>query len=149
MTKVFNSSLELGLRALMVLTKASRPLSTNEILYYDFITTYGAYFGISDYNLHGNSRYSFGEIAARRTSIKYALKRCGIDGFAIPIYSARLGFQYKISQRGTGLIESLDSNYKDEYIQALSVALELYSTLSERKLLALIKEKSLIESPED
>lgn len=143
MLKIYNSPLEITVRILMILVSVNEPMAFDRILYYDFITNYGKEFKISESNLHGDSPFNGEEIAARRRSFRYALKKAVLEGLITPVYSAKAGFAYNPSEEGLRLIEQLGSSYKHEYMTTISKVVKTFNKLSAHELLVLIKTTSI------
>ena len=66
MSEIFNSSLEISLRMLIILNTVQSRLSVDRIAALDFISIYGKDFGVSEYNLHGDNDYRFSEYTSKR-----------------------------------------------------------------------------------
>ena len=84
MTGVFNTSFEVSLRILIILHIAKTRLSVDRITALDFIAIYGRDFGASDFNLHGNNEYRFGEYTAKREIIMQAVKELVLRAYVLP-----------------------------------------------------------------
>ena len=74
MSEIFNSSLEISLRMLIILNTVQSRLSVDRIAALDFISIYGKDFGVSEYNLHGDNDYRFSEYTSKREIVSQALK---------------------------------------------------------------------------
>lgn len=61
MNNLYNTSIELATRTLLLLSIDKYPKTIDRILALDFITTYSKHFDITSKNLHGDNIYSFGE----------------------------------------------------------------------------------------
>ena len=96
MAKLFNSSFELSLRILLLLSiSEDEGMTIDGVLAYDFITIYNRYFGLSETSLHGENDFGFSEFANRRDLIKEALKVLVLDGM-ITVLRKEDGFHYSI-----------------------------------------------------
>ena len=73
MRTVFNSTFEVSLRILLLLSESGDAgLSIDRIAAYDFITIYSRYFDLSDRVLHGENEFGYSEIASRRNKAQTA-----------------------------------------------------------------------------
>lgn len=141
MTKIFNSVFEMQLRILLLLSQSKRPFSKEEIVDYDFITVYGADFGIGDDNLHGENRLKYGEFASRHELAWIALKQLVVDGAVLVV--TKDGFTYKISPEGMKHINALESAYAVDYRETARKVLQKYINYSEEDLDRIINEKTV------
>ena len=85
MTKIFNSTFENALRLVLLLDTFKTPQTLDMLYAVDFISVYGADFGISDTNLNGDNHYKFSEFASRREVVRLALKEMVLQGFIVPL----------------------------------------------------------------
>ncbi|XKU94755.1 ABC-three component system middle component 2 [Lactobacillus acidophilus] len=109
-TKLFNGKFELALRILLILGQRESA-SLDQLLAFDFITTYASSFHLSKDNLH---------------------KLLGIN------YSDQNGYEYCLTALGRSIEEQLDDQYAIEYRKFLSNVIEKYSQFSSKKLMKLI-----------
>jgi hypothetical protein len=114
MSRVFNTSFELSLRVLILLSVIDRPSSADGLAAMDFITTYGKSFQISDTNLNGDNDLKFSEYTSRRTLIKAALVDLFRKGMIMPSDTSE-GFKYEITERGREHVLLLDGEYACQY----------------------------------
>ena len=147
MTRLFNSSFEMQLRILLLLSECKEPLTTDKIVCLDFITIYGAEFGISNRNLHGKNRYKFSELPSRRELVQYALKELVLKNFVVPDFSD--GFRYRISEDGFAYAFSLESSYAIQYLKTAKKTLESYYAYKEHEMIRMIQDKSVVSLRED
>ena len=100
MNEIFNSSFETGLRVLLILSSIHPKAATiDRIAAYDFITIYGKDFGISESNLHGDSKFNFSELAYKRASCNKGTKEFILNGL-ISINYTEEGFTYFLNEKG-------------------------------------------------
>ena len=59
--QVFNTEFEVSLRILCILANTNEELSFEQLLYFDFISTYAKEFGFAKYNIQGDSNYKITE----------------------------------------------------------------------------------------
>lgn len=145
MNKLFNTSFESGLRSLLVLyTVRPKQLTIDRIAAYDFITLYSHSFGITEYNLHGNSIFNFSELASKRARCSDGVKEFVLNGL-IYIKRTNSGISYGLSDLGLKYIESLTSDYTIQYLRINALVHEKYKGLSDEDLLQMINKKAIQE----
>lgn len=142
MSKIFNSSLEISLRMLIILNTVQSRLSVDRIAALDFISIYGKDFGVSAYNLHGDNDYRFSEYTSKREIVSQALKELVLGGYIIP-HCNKSGFNYSISSNGTMFCESLNDQYAEDYADIVKKANSLFLEYSDRKLIRSINEYAI------
>lgn len=142
MTKIFNTTFEISMRLLLMLSVDKNMSRTiDNLVLADFITNYSKEFGIADSNLHGDSEFRFAEITARRTIAREAIKSLVLDRL-VDVQSDNDGFRYTISALGIDLCKSLSSDYAQEYLSYAKKVNEYMKEKSEAELLAIISKKS-------
>lgn len=141
MNNLFNTTFEISIRVLLLLSKYHQPISFERILVTDFITTYGCDFEISDTNLNGDNSYRFSEFIARRELIQRAIKKLVLQGLIQPSKD-NLGFVYELSNDGKQLIPKFVSVYAEKYIQTANNTVEYLQGKSETELLKEINKRS-------
>ena len=114
MSRVFNTTFELSLRILILLSVINSPSPADRLAALDFITTYGKSFQISDTNLNGDNDLRFSEYASRRTLVKASLVDLFRKGMIIPSDTSE-GFKYEINERGCEHVLLLDGEYACQY----------------------------------
>ena len=142
MSNLLNTPFETGLRTLMLLY-GIKPSSANldKIAFFDFFTIYGKMFEVSDKNLHGKSNFALSEYSAKKKLVEIGIKDFILRGF-IEIEISKKGFEYYINNEGIKYIDSIESDYKKQYIKTLEVVKSKYDDYSEIKLMRLIHEKA-------
>ena len=125
MNRFFNTPFEMELRILMLLMHSPfDSLNRDQLVCYDFICCYGKDYGVTDFNLHGDSSYKFGEIASRKELVDMAIKELVLSGLINAVMDK--GFKYEINDNGIRYINSLDNTYGDNYMKAAEEAFEKY-----------------------
>lgn len=145
MSQIFNSPFEVSLRMLIILNTVQSRLSIERIAALDFITIYGKDFGVSEYNLHGNNDYRFGEYPSRREMISKAIKELVLRGYIIP-HCNKSGFNYSISKNGKIFCKSLNDKYAEDFTDIAKKANLQYLEYSDRKLVRFINEYAVTRS---
>lgn len=134
MSNVFNTPFENGLRILLILyTVNNRQISITRIISYDFISTYGRNFGLTERNLHGSTPFSFSEFSARRELCTQGIKLFVLKGLIKPNQTVN-GFLYSLTAEGKQYVDSLNSDYKTQYLDAVKHVINKYGRLSDEKL---------------
>lgn len=117
---IFNSSVELTLRALLVLSHFS-DLNIDQIAIIDFKATYGKYFGNSEYNLHGDNEFGLQEYGLRRQKISNYIKKGVLQGIITYREFDKKGFLYSLSVDGKSIVNNFprEDLYFKEYNSTL------------------------------
>lgn len=131
MDKLFNSTFENSLRLLILLDEYDLPKSLDMLYAVDFMTLYGASFGITDQNLNGDNEYKFSVFASHRESIQEALKALVLNGTAQAV-SYNEGLAYIITPEGEDFCQSPSSTYAKEYRKAAQAVIKAVGKRSER-----------------
>ncbi|AGX41922.1 ABC-three component system middle component 2 [Clostridium saccharobutylicum] len=142
MSKVFNSTLEISLRILLILyADGNNGKNLDSIVTADFITIYAKDFGVSNTNLHGNNEFSFAEYATRRSQVQDAIKYLVIDRLISVCYQDD-GFHYTISELGKQLCSSMTTEYSKTYLMTAYKTIDFMRNSDERKLITLISKEA-------
>ena len=142
MAKLFNSSFELSLRIMLLLSESGvAGMTIDRILAYDFIAIYSRFFGLSETSLHGNNDFGFSEFATRRNLIQNALKSLVLGGM---VYVLRKddGFHYSINKNGKAFCSKLTVEYATAYSILAKKVMEKYDSMNEVELLSVINKES-------
>jgi len=142
MTKLFNSTFEVSLRALLLLSQtADANMTIDRIVAYDFISLYSRHFDLAEINLHGDNEYGFSELSARRTVMQAALKELVLDGLAKAI-RRKDGFCYEITDTGTAFCQKQVTDYANTYRRLASATHKKFKTMTEVEIMAIISQKA-------
>lgn len=142
MNKLFNSTLEISLRILLILyADGNKGRNLDSIVTADFITIYAKDFGVSDTNLHGNNEFSFAEYATRRSQAQDAIKSLLIDRL-ISVCALDDGFHYTISELGKQLCSSMTTEYSKTYLITAYKTIDFMRNKNEQKLITLISKEA-------
>ena len=145
MNEIFNSSFETGLRVLLVLSSIQPKTATiDRIAAYVFITIYGRDFGVSHINLHGDSNFNFSELASKRASCNEGIKEFVLNGL-ISINRTQEGFTYFLNDNGKKYVESLSSDYANQYLEIIQKVHKKFAGISDEGIINLINKKAIKE----
>lgn len=142
MTKLFNSTFEVSLRTLLLLSQTTDAnMTLDRLVAYDFISLYGRHFDLADINLHGDNEYGFSELFARRTVMQAALKELVLDGLVKAIRRSD-GFCYEITDIGATFCKKQTTDYAVAYRRLAKATYEKYNGMTEVELMAVISRKA-------
>lgn len=142
MTKLFNSTFEVSLRALLLLSQtADVNMTIDRIVAYDFISLYSRHFDLAEVNLHGDNEYGFSELSARRTVMQAALKELVLDGLA-RASRRKDGFCYEITETGVAFCQKQTTDYANTYRRLASATHKKFKTMTEVEIMAIISQKA-------
>ena len=142
MTKLFNSTFEVSLRALLLLSQTDDVnMTIDRIVAYDFISLYSRHFDLADVNLHGDNEYGFSELPARRTVMQEALKELVLDGL-VSASRRKDGFCYEITETGAAFCQKQTTDYANTYRRLASATHKKFKTMTEVEIMAIISQKA-------
>src|SRR5699024_5085378 len=136
-TKLFNGKFELALRILLILGQIESA-SLDQLLAFDFITTYASSFNLFKDNLHGDNAFNYSQIASRRVMMNKGISLLRMYNLLGINYSEQNGYEYCLTVLGRSIENQLDDQYAIEYRQVLSNVMGKYSRFSSKKLMKLI-----------
>jgi len=143
MNELFNTVFETELRLLILLSiNSGADMTAEKLTSMDFIALYGASFGITETNLHGDGDYKFSEVAVRRDLTQKALRELVRRGF-IKVENTPAGFAYTIAETGNAFCKDLNDEYANEYREALIQIRRATEAMSERDLASFINRHSV------
>ena len=144
MTELFNSTFEVSLRALLILSQTSdMNMTIDRLVAYDFISLYSRYFDLAETNLHGDNEYGFSELSARRTVMQAALKDLVLDGL-VKATRRKYGFCYEITETGTAFCKKQTTGYAETYRQLVKATHQKYKEMTEVQIMTVISQKATI-----
>jgi len=133
---LFNSTFEVSLRALLLLSQTTDvSVTLDRLVAYDFIALYGRHFGLADTNLHGDNEYGFSELPARRAVMQASLKELVLDGL-VNAARRRDGFCYEITDAGVAFCQKQKTDYARVYRQLASATHRKYKGMTEVDIMA-------------
>lgn len=143
-TKLFNSRFEIGLRVLLILGE-QKLLSVDQLLAFDFITTYASSFNLEKDNLHGDSAFNYSEIANRRQMINKGISLLRMYSLVDLNCSNQNGYEYSLTDLGNKIEKQLDDQYAIRYRKILSKVINKYYGFSSKELMHLINSNLMKE----
>ena len=133
MPKLFNTSFEVSLRILLILSAVKpRSITIDRIAAYDLMAVYGRDFGIAEQNLHGENQFSFSEFSAKREQLNGALKSLLLDDFAAGL-----------NERGREFVKSMQSEYAAAYMETVKKTHRMLGKTSDASLLSKITRQAM------
>ena len=143
MTKsIFNSSFEIELRVLLLLSAArKKAFAIERIVALDFIICYAANFQMPYLNLQGDNQYMFAELASRRERIRDAIKSLVTQGL-IEV-SLDQGYVFNITDEGNSFVRKLKSEYAVQYKKIAADAIKQFKSYSDLNLDRMINESAV------
>ncbi|PFC48142.1 hypothetical protein CN300_04400 [Bacillus thuringiensis] len=129
---VFNTPIEVGLRALIILNQLSaRSMDLNELVIYDYMITHSNDVDDSTESLHPSTPYRSGEIIIKRKVMQEGINLM-YSRELLDIEYTKNGVYYKSNELTLYFIKHLVSNYAQDVIQnanRISKQFENYSEI--------------------
>lgn len=143
MNRLFNTSFENGLRVLLILnTLSPTAVTVDRIAAYDFMSIYGADFGITDTNLHGVNSFNFCELPTKRAIISAGIKEMALNGMIL-VNNTKNGFTYAINETGKSFIKSIDDEYSEQYAETIQKLNQKYSAKTDLEITTIINKTAV------
>ena len=144
MPKLFNTSFEVSLRILLILSAVKpRSITIDRIAAYDLMAVYGRDFGIAEQNLHGENQFSFSELPAKREQLNGALRSLVLDGF-ISVAPSPGGFLFGLNERGRDFARSMQSEYAETYVETVKKTHRMLGKTSDASLLSKVTNQAMV-----
>lgn len=118
-------------------------MTIDRLTAYDFITIYGCEFGVSEKNLHGINNYSFSEFTFKRVTCSEGVKSFVLDGLIFVTQSEKKGYLYSLSPTGRRYVETLESDYKDQYVETLTTVHSEFRQIPDAELIKTINQAAI------
>ena len=127
---IFNSSFEIELRVLLLLSAAKKKaFAVERIVALDFIVCYAGNFQMPYLNPQGDNQHMFAELASRRERIKDSIRSLVTQGL-IEV-SLDQGYVFAISDTGNSFVRKLKSEYAVQYKKIAADAIKQFKTYSD------------------
>ena len=139
---VFNSTFEMELRVLLLLSAAKkRAFSVERIVSLDFIVCYAGNFQLPYLNPQGDNQYMFSELASRRERIQEAVKSLVVQGLLD--VGLDNGYFFSITETGSKYIKKLKSEYAVQYKTIAADAIKKFKDYSDLQLDRMINDSAV------
>ena len=125
---------------MLLRTHQASKLTEMRLLALDFIATFGRSFHISRSSLHGESPFNLAELPARKSLVHKAIKYL-VTHDLVEVVDTRSGFFFAINDAGEKLTHKLDSRYANEYLAAIRIAEQKYSTHTDEELMVIVQKQ--------
>jgi hypothetical protein len=139
---VFNSTFEMELRVLLLMSAAKKKAYTIErIVSLDFIVCYAGYFQLPYLNPQGDNQYMFSELASRRERLQEAVKGLVVQG----LLNVEMdnGYAFSITDAGSKYIRKLKSEYALQYKAIAADAIKRFKDYSDLQLDHMINDSAV------
>ena len=138
MEKVFNTTFEVSLRLMLLLSVAEgTPMTVDRIAAYDVMTIYSRIFGLSEEVLHGNNEFGLSEFASRRNKTQAALRELVLNG-SVKAITSNKGFCYQITPAGKGIADKMVTQYATDYKRLATITAAGFRGKSDADVLAVV-----------
>jgi len=137
----FNSAVETGLKALVVLAEAyprSYPLET--LVIFDYLLVHSGDVDQSTTSLHPPTPMRSGELVVRRELVEAGLRLYSSRGLLQTEYNAN-GIEYAATEDSAPFLQSLDAGYVKELRSAAVWLVQSFGTASPQSLRKLVDER--------
>ena len=115
-SSVFNSVYETSMRLVLLLFAFDAPLSSEELFVFDFVSTYGKEFGLTDVSLNGDSEFTLSKATLRRKRVVEAVSYLVRNGY-ITLIAEGNETKYELTERGNEFYKKISqSGYSEKYI---------------------------------
>lgn len=139
---VFNSTFEMELRVLLLLSAAKKKaFSVERIVSLDFIVCYAGSFQLPYLNPQGDNQYMFSELASRRERIQEAVKSLVVQGLLD--VGLDNGYVFSITETGSKYIKKLKSEYAVQYKTIAADAIKRFKDYSDLQLDRMINDSAV------
>ncbi len=139
---VFNSTFEMELRVLLLLSAAKKKaFSVERIVSLDFIICYAGNFQLPYLNPQGDNQYMFSELASRRERIQEAVKSLVVQGLLD--VGLDNGYVFSITDTGSKYIKKLKSEYAVQYKTIAADAIKRFKDYSDLQLDRMINDSAV------
>ena len=123
-------------------TLSPTAVTVDRIAAYDFMSIYGADFGITDTNLHGVNSFNFCELPTKRAIISAGIKEMALNGMIL-VNNTKNGFTYAINETGKSFIKSIDDEYSEQYAETIQKLNQKYSAKTDLEITTIINKTAV------
>lgn len=108
--RVFNTSVEIGVRILVILNESRKALDLQQLIYYDFLVLHYGDVSTEHTSLHPSNPLHSTEFIVKRKVIQEAIKLVARKGLLSVIYS-NTGILYQANDNTSKFLEYFESSY--------------------------------------
>ena len=142
MQKLFNSTFEVSLRLMLLLSVTGDvPMTVDRIAAYDVMTIYSRDFGLSEEVLHGDNEFGLSEFASRRNKTQIALRDLVLNG-SVKALTSNKGFSYQITPVGKSVAENMVTQYATDYKRLAKITAARYRSMKDEDIMTVINTTS-------
>ena len=142
MQKLFNSTFEVSLRLMLLLSVTGEvPMTVDRIAAYDVMTIYSRDFGLSEEVLHVDNEFGLSEFASRRNKTQIALRELVLNG-SVKALTSDKGFFYQITPAGKGVAENMVTQYATDYKRLAKITAARYRSMKDEDIMVVINTTS-------
>lgn len=136
---VFNTPIEIGLRALIILNELSQEsIDLNRLVIYDYLVTHSSDFNKEVNSLHPPSPHRSGELIIKRKVMQEGINLM-YSRDLIDIEYTKDGIYYKANQLSSYFINYLDSAYALNLMKCSRVVIQKFNQYSDKELNSFVK----------
>ena len=125
---------ECEIRFLILLKNSESLMSEYAMVAIDYMATFGADFGISEYNLNGDNVYRDSEFIARKQMVPIAIKDLVLRGLVS--VDGTDGFKYRISDKGLATVSKINGAYSEAYSEMVNKVLDKNRNRTEKDIVS-------------
>ncbi len=113
---MLNSSLEFGLRALVILCRLGNgSFDTDDLLVYDYVLTNSGDFSTQHPSIHISTSYKYSKLYTKREAMKKGIDFLSYRGLIDVVYDEK-GIMYKSNKYSIYFLDNISSIYKTKLI---------------------------------
>ena len=127
---------ECEIRFLILLKNSEVLMSEYELVAFDYMSTFGADFGLSEYNLNGDNVYRDSEFIVRKQMGPTVIKDLVLRGLIS--VDGTDGFKYRISDKGLNTVSKINGAYSETYDEMANKVLDKYRNCEEKDIVSQI-----------
>lgn len=127
---------ECEIRFLILLKNSEMLMSEYELVAFDYMATFGADFGLSEYNLNGDNIYRDSEFITRKQMGQTVIKDLVLRGLIS--VDGTDGFKYKISDKGLDTVLKINGAYSEAYSEMANKVLNKNKNREEKDIMSQI-----------
>lgn len=131
--RLFNSSIEIGLRSLFLLSRFKEGLSIDKLIYLDYFLIHSGDVSKQQRSIHPKYPFRSTEIVIKRELLTNAIKLL-VSRELIKLHFSTNGILYMITEVGCKALEYFESSYAKQIDEVSDWIYKTYSSYSEEQL---------------